>query len=127
MDREVAVWFVDGVPVRLVWEGRRYRVNDTPTPLAPDDVWHPAITHPPRAWHGWRFQAVDTEGRASVFDIRRFESQQHWQLVAVHDDRYATAVPSSSTSWPGITSRVTPSSVVGGAALAAPSREASTP
>lgn len=40
---------------------------------------------------------------------------------------HATAVPSSSTIWPGIARRVTPSMVVVGATLAAPSRPASTP
>ena len=41
--------------------------------------------------------------------------------------RHATAVPSSSTSWPGTASRVTPSIVVDGATSAAPNRDASTP
>ena len=41
--------------------------------------------------------------------------------------RYATAVPSSSTIWPGIASLVTPSIVVVGATPAAPNRAASTP
>src|SRR5215203_1095924 len=27
---EVAVWLMNGVPARLVWEGVRYRVTDTP-------------------------------------------------------------------------------------------------
>ena len=40
---------------------------------------------------------------------------------------HATAVPSSSTIWPGTASRVTPSIVVVGATLAAPNRDASTP
>jgi len=87
MERTIAVWFVNETPVRLVWEGERFRVNDTPTPLRPEDVmWHPAITHPPRAsWRGWRFQAIDERGIAAVFDIRQFEKSPHWQLVAVHD------------------------------------------
>ena len=41
--------------------------------------------------------------------------------------RHATAVPSSSTIWPGTASRVTPSIVVGGATPAAASRDARTP
>jgi hypothetical protein len=87
MERAIAVWFVNETPVRLVWEGQRFRVNDTPTPLRPEDIlWHPAITHPPKAsWLGWRFQAVDEHGNAAVFDIRQFETGPHWQLVAVHD------------------------------------------
>lgn len=47
--------------------------------------------------------------------------------LAAATTSHATAVPSSSTSWPGIASRVTPSMVVGGATSAAPSRDASTP
>lgn len=87
MERTIAVWFANGTPVRLVWEGQRLRVNDTPTPLSPADIlWHPAITHPPAAhWRGWRFQAVDEAGRAGVFDIRRFEGQDNWRLIAVYD------------------------------------------
>lgn len=41
--------------------------------------------------------------------------------------RYATAVPSSSTIWPGIASLVTSTIVVVGATPAAPSRPASSP
>jgi len=44
-----------------------------------------------------------------------------------HHFDHPTAVPSSSTSWPGIASRVTPSIVVAGATPAAPSRDARTP
>ncbi len=86
MERTVAVWFANEVPVRLVWEGQRFRVNDTPTPLSADDIlWHPTITHPPcDAWRGWRFQAVDDAGQSAVFDIRQFDSA-HWVLLAVHD------------------------------------------
>jgi hypothetical protein len=87
MERAIAVWFVNETPIRLVWEGQRFGVNDTPTPLRPEDIWwHHAITHPPRAsWRGWRFQAVDKHGNAAVFDIRQFKTHPHWQLVAVHD------------------------------------------
>lgn len=41
--------------------------------------------------------------------------------------RHATAVPSSSTSWPGTASRVTPSMVLAGATPAATNRPASSP
>lgn len=84
---DIAVWFANDKPVRVIWEGQRFRVNDTPTPLSPEDIWwHPAITHSPRSsWCGWRFQAVDEAGAAAVFDIRQFETQSFWQLIAVHD------------------------------------------
>lgn len=86
MDRTIAVWFVNETPVRLVWRGRRYRVNDVPTPLRPEDVWHPAITHlPPTGWLGWRFQAIDTDGAAVVFDIKPAIGADGWIVLAVHD------------------------------------------
>ena len=38
----VTVWTdASGAPERFVWEGTRYRVSDTPTPL---DLDHPALT-----------------------------------------------------------------------------------
>ena len=54
-------------------------------------------------------------------DARRREQQER------QGSPYATAVPSSSTIWPGIARRVTPSIVVVGATPAAPSFPASTP
>lgn len=48
-------------------------------------------------------------------------------LSALSRSHHATAVPSSSTIWPGIASRVTPSIVVAGATPAAPNRPASAP
>ena len=84
---KVAVWLIDGTPVRLVWEGRRYRVNDMPTRLGgPLDLWwHPAITHPPEAWDGWRFQAVDEDGRAYMFEVQNVESRGEWELLRVYE------------------------------------------
>ena len=93
MGDEIAVWFAGGAPVRLVWRGVRYRVNDVPTALSPADIWWPPqITHPPMAdWRGWRFQAVDDEGIATVFDIREVDLQsslaaRRWEIVAVHGE-----------------------------------------
>jgi hypothetical protein len=87
--REAAVWFANGVPVRLVYRGARYRVNDTPKPLSPADIlghmWHPAITHPPKEWHGWRFHALDEDGRTRMFDIRHFETAPHWIVLKVYE------------------------------------------
>src|SRR5690606_20117102 len=45
-----SLWFEGGMPTRLVWQGRRWRVTDTPTALA-DLV--AGVTHPP-ALEGWR-------------------------------------------------------------------------
>ncbi len=81
---EIAIWTVNGIPSRLVWEGRRYRVNDTPTPLTAAEIieylWHPSLTHPLPGWRGWRFQAVNDFGQALVFDVREVEGAG-WQLV----------------------------------------------
>jgi hypothetical protein len=86
VENSIAVWLVNDRPVRLVWHGRRYRVNDTPTVLAPSDVWWPPLlTHLPDAsWRGWRFQAVDDDGSASVFDIRPGDAVGEWVVLAVH-------------------------------------------
>ena len=85
---EIAVWTVNGVPSRLVWEGLRYRVNDTPTRLTTADIieylWHPSLTHPLPMWRGWRFQAVNDRGHALVFDVREIDGES-WQLVRAWD------------------------------------------
>ena len=39
----VTLWNAAGVPVRLIWEGRRYRVSDRPTPIR-QSVDVPAMT-----------------------------------------------------------------------------------
>jgi len=85
---KVALWLDDkGCPDRLVWEGRRYRVNDIPTPLGDpgEFAWHPEITHLPEAWTGWRFQAVGEDGVSLVFDVRLDEATQEWELLNVYD------------------------------------------
>jgi hypothetical protein len=86
----VEVWTGDGgEPLRLVWRARRFRVNDTPTPLvAPCDWWEPfadsgAPGGPPLEITGWRFQAVASDGEAHVFDVAH--DGAHWQLLRVFD------------------------------------------
>ena len=83
---EIAVWTVDeGRPVRVVWRGERYRVNDRPTLLAEALIWwHPAVTHPIPP-EGWRFQAVsESTGIARVFDIQE-QANGRWDLLRVYD------------------------------------------
>ena len=84
---KVAVWLASGIPVRLVWNGRRYRVNDRPTrhggPL--DYWWHPVITHLPEPFDGWRFQAVDEAGQALMFEVRLIAGSDQWELITVYD------------------------------------------
>ena len=86
---EITVWTVNGIPSRLVWEGRRYRVNDTPTRLDADDIfeltWHPAMTHPLPTWSGWRFQAIGDDHRAFVFDVREGIDGGAWYLLRTLD------------------------------------------
>lgn len=86
---EITVWTANGIPARLVWEGRRYRVNDTPTRLNSDDLfestWHPAMTHPLPGWRGWRFQAVGEDHRSLVFDVREGSDGGRWQLLRTWD------------------------------------------
>lgn len=79
---EVAVWLVNGVPARLVWDRVRYRVTDTPTPLT-EDEWCPALTHAARRVIGWRFQGTTSGGRSLMFEI--VESGSAWQAVRVYD------------------------------------------
>ncbi|MBK4346643.1 hypothetical protein [Lacisediminihabitans changchengi] len=76
----VTVWTgVRGIPERFVWDGRRYRVSDTPTAL---DVDYAAITHPPDQMPlGWRFQGTSDAGETRMFDVLFDESRQEWQLL----------------------------------------------
>ena len=82
---ELAVWLADGRPVRVVWRGERYRVDDQPTPLAEAMVWwDPAITHP-QAPEGWRFQArSEADGIARVFDVRQ-NPDGRWEALRVYE------------------------------------------
>lgn len=79
----LTIWLLDGVPIRLFWRGRRWRVVDTPTRIgSADAVWHPALTHPPAGWSGWRFAASDG-ATTQVLDVRAIGSG--WQLLAAYD------------------------------------------
>ncbi|MFW8744710.1 hypothetical protein [Mesorhizobium japonicum] len=86
---EIQVWTINGVPARLVWDGRRYRVNDTPTRLSPEEIfertWHPAMTHPLPGWIGWRFQAVGPDHLALMFEVREGRESAPWQLLRAFD------------------------------------------
>lgn len=78
----VTVWLDDsGCPTRLVWQGDRYQVTDTPT-LREDLVL--GIMHPPRV-NGWRFQGTRDDGQSRVFDVRHDEARQEWELLTVYD------------------------------------------
>jgi len=80
---EIAVWTTaGGVPERLFWDGARYTVTDTPTPLEPDVSF---ITHPPAPAPAWRFQATSADGRSFVFDVRLDAARGRWQLLRAYE------------------------------------------
>jgi hypothetical protein len=79
----VTVWTgARGIPERFVWEGTRFRVSDTPTPL---DFDYAAITHLPDMPLGWRFQGTDDDGRSRMFDVLYDDSRQEWQLLHTYE------------------------------------------
>lgn len=82
MTDEAAVWLVNGIPARMVWDGVRYRVTDTPTPLT-EDEWCPALTHAATRIVGWRFQGTTSGGQSMMFDI--VEGEQGWRVLRVYD------------------------------------------
>ncbi|MEF2977558.1 hypothetical protein [Subtercola sp. YIM 133946] len=89
LDEVVMVWLHDGRPNRLVWGSRRFRVTDSPTPLAgiypnvePDEFLDATtFTHPPLRAPAWRFQATADDGEAYVFDILFDLNRSVWLLL----------------------------------------------
>ena len=83
---KVAVWVADGHPVQIVWEGRRYRVNDQPTRLGTgsETLWPPLITHTPEPWEGWRFQAIDDNDDVRMFEVRQVPGDTGWELLRIY-------------------------------------------
>jgi len=67
-----------GIPERFFWNGNRYRVSDTPTPLEVDFT---AITHPPLMPLGWRFQGTSDAGDTRMFDVLYDELRLEWHLL----------------------------------------------
>ena len=67
-----------GLPERFVWEGKRYRVTDTPTEL---EFPLGLITHPAGIPTGWRCQGTDESGDSLIFDIARFSDAHEWHVV----------------------------------------------
>ena len=84
LEEVVVVTDAAGIPHRLIWAGRAYRVSDTPTRLEFD--WS-AVTHPPAGLPAsmWRFQGTpDDDGEALVFDVRLDAASATWQLRHVY-------------------------------------------
>jgi hypothetical protein len=79
----VTVWLENGIPDRLVWDGIRYFVTDTPTPIR-GSILHDLLTHPLEPLIGWRFQGTSETGESHVFDVHG-GARQEWRLVAVYD------------------------------------------
>jgi hypothetical protein len=79
----VAVWIAEGLPDRLVWDGRRYRVSDTPTAIR-EDVMVSGMTHPIARRIGFRMQVTGEDGQSAVVDVHEAASGE-WTLVAVYD------------------------------------------
>jgi hypothetical protein len=71
---------VNDVPTRLVHEGTRYRVTDTPTRLEDEN---PDLAYR-LGFSGWRFQGTDDAGDSHMFDVRRTDKDE-WRLVRVYD------------------------------------------
>lgn len=79
----VTVWFEDALPTRLVWQGERYVVTDTPTSLSDEAVLHDWANHLRISGAGWRFQATSAvDGDVRVFDIE--QRGDRWEVVAVY-------------------------------------------
>ena len=68
LTQEVAtLWWDRGVPVRMVWRERRWRVSDTPTRLTATAEYLPsAVTHAPEHTVCWRFQVSADDGEDDV-------------------------------------------------------------
>lgn len=87
------VWAdADGRPVRLVWQGVRWRVSDRPTIIAEPVPWWSrldpegrALELAPLSCTGWRFQATAHDGRSCVFDVRDDGDSSRWLVVKVYD------------------------------------------
>jgi hypothetical protein len=79
----VTLWTdVHGVPEGFVWDGKRYRVTDTPTPL---DFDLALITHLLAIPTGWRFQGTDESGDSLVFDIACYADAREWHVVRIYE------------------------------------------
>jgi hypothetical protein len=72
---ETTLWLVNDVPARMIYNGRRWRVTDTPTRLR-ESVWSAPLEHH-HGLYGWRFQATDPDGESVVFDVYRTEDDWH--------------------------------------------------
>ena len=80
IDHFVTVWWTDGVPARMVLDGRRWIVTDTPTRLGTPGAVVLGSMGPAG---GWRFQA-SRAGQSLVFDVFS-DADGCWHLHRVYD------------------------------------------
>jgi hypothetical protein len=82
LDKAVTVWTsAQGVPERFVWEGERFQVTDTPTPL---EFEIGLITHVTAIPVGWRLQGTDEHGDSLMFDIGQFAGGREWHVIRTY-------------------------------------------
>jgi hypothetical protein len=72
---KIAVWFVDGLPVRLLSGGARFRVVDDPKCA---DI---------NGERYWRVRARGDDGRTGMFDLK--QADDGWILTGVDDSAHA--------------------------------------
>ena len=78
----ITLWTSErGIPERFVWEGKRFRVTDTPTPL---DFEIGLLTHFTVIPVGWRIQGTDESGDCLMFDIGRFAVDRDWHVLRTY-------------------------------------------
>jgi len=81
VEHQITLCMVDGVPARMVYAGKRWRITDTPTRLR-HSVWEA-----PRAsslgLYGWRFQGTDEDGLSLIFDV--YKGEDGWHVHRAYD------------------------------------------
>ena len=79
----MTVWVSSiGIPERYVWQGIRYKVSDTPTPLE-FDIY--AVTHFDQIPTGWRFQGTNEDNNSLIFDVVSFDQGQEWRVLRTYN------------------------------------------
>lgn len=79
-DTRLTVWFEQAVPYGLVFEGRHYRVTDTPTRIEDESL---GSTHPLPVT-GWRFQATNDDEVSRMFVIHH-RGDGAWIVARVYE------------------------------------------
>ncbi|PMC01700.1 hypothetical protein CJ226_17635 [Microbacterium sp. UMB0228] len=80
IDHFVTVWLTHGVPTRMVLDGRRWIVTDTPYTSGRSGA---VVLNVAEQCDGWRFQA-SRAGQSFVFDVFA-DAGGHWHVHRVYD------------------------------------------